>query len=236
MENMQVECLYCGSIFNRRKSHVNKKTFCSKRCDILFKKENPIKGENHKLWKRIKKTCEVCGREFIIKSSRIKSAKYCSKKCLNIKRMTKVERKCEICGRTFFFAPGRLKHKSKGRFCSQSCMGKSMAGCNSKWWAGGVTAIRNKIRNLPEYRQWRKSVFIRDNWTCKSCGKKGGNLEAHHIIKFSDLLLSTFNKIDEDCLNVVAQKKDLWDLNNGVTLCRACHKYKFHNWRTNEEI
>lgn len=233
---MQVKCLYCGLIFNRRKSHINNKTFCSKRCDILFKKENPIKGESHKRWKRIKKLCEVCGNEFIIKASRAKSAKYCSKKCLGIGKTTEIERKCETCGRKFFITPGRFRYNSKGRFCSRSCMGKWMSGSNSKWWAGGVTTIRNKIRNLPEYRQWRKSVFIRDNWTCKCCGKKGGYLEAHHIIKFSDLLLHMFAKIDEGILNAVAQKKDLWDLNNGITLCRACHKYKFHNWRKNEPV
>ena len=64
-------------------------------------------------------------------------------------------------------------------------------------------------RFIPEYKEWRKNVFDRDSYTCKSCSKIGGNLVAHHIVPYS------------------TNKKLRFDVNNGITLCRECHK-EFH--------
>lgn len=59
--------------------------------------------------------------------------------------------------------------------------------------------------NTKEYKNWRLSVFLRDNWTCQNCKKIGGYLEAHHIKSWSHYA-------------------DLrYDINNGVTLCKGCH-------------
>lgn len=62
------------------------------------------------------------------------------------------------------------------------------------------------IRNSKDYSEWRKKVFVRDDYTCKICGKKGGNLNAHHI--------KSFKKYPKLRLK----------LSNGVTLCEECHK------------
>lgn len=78
-------------------------------------------------------------------------------------------------------------------------------------WQGGLTAERSRISNSREYKNWRKSVFERDNYTCQECGAKSGNgytvvLNADHIKPFAyfpELRL---------------------DLNNGKTLCVPCHK------------
>lgn len=61
-------------------------------------------------------------------------------------------------------------------------------------------------RNTPEYRQWRKAVFERDNYTCQRCGVKGGSLEAHHKIPW------------------IKDKELRFDVDNGLTLCVDCHK------------
>ena len=61
-------------------------------------------------------------------------------------------------------------------------------------------------RNVPENKEWRKAVYERDNYTCQSCGKTGEKLAAHHILPYAIF-------------------KDLrFDVNNGITLCRKCHK------------
>lgn len=73
-------------------------------------------------------------------------------------------------------------------------------------WKGGISTINSKIRNSIIYKRWRKSVFIRDNYSCRDCGKRGGSLQAHHILPFSthpDLRFET---------------------DNGKTLCISCHK------------
>lgn len=64
----------------------------------------------------------------------------------------------------------------------------------------------NKERKTPEYINWRKKVFERDNYTCQICGQKGGELNAHHIKPFSKY------------------KNKRIDINNGITLCQKCHK------------
>jgi predicted restriction endonuclease len=62
-----------------------------------------------------------------------------------------------------------------------------------------------QLRNTPKYINWRKSVFERDRYTCKICGKVGGELNAHHIKYF-------------------AKYKALrYLLSNGITLCKQCH-------------
>lgn len=73
-------------------------------------------------------------------------------------------------------------------------------------WKGGITPANQAIRNSTEYKQWRKAVFERDNYTCLICGQIGGELNAHHI--------KPFNEFPE--LRFV--------LSNGVSMCIKCHK------------
>lgn len=62
------------------------------------------------------------------------------------------------------------------------------------------------LRKRVEYKEWRRKVFERDNYTCQECGKKGGLLHPHHI-KAKSLVPDL-----------------IYDVSNSVTLCRECHK------------
>lgn len=92
---------------------------------------------------------------------------------------------------------------------SESMKGKFIG--EKAWnWKGGISSDRDKLRQTFEYKEWRKSVFKRDSYTCQKCNKKkSGKLQAHHIKSFDN-------------------NKDLIiDICNGITLCINCHK-EFH--------
>ena len=100
-------------------------------------------------------------------------------------------------------------------------------GKRSNSWRGGITKVNKLIRTCEKYKKWRMEVFIRDNWTCQDCGKRGSNLNAHHINKMSDILkLTRVNDLKEanNC-------EELWKAKNGITLCYPYHRiihYKTH--------
>lgn len=103
---------------------------------------------------------------------------------------------------------------------------KRKIGLNTKgenhWnWKGGKTPLTKLIRRCPQYRQWRDDVFERDNWTCQFCDIRGGiEINADHIKPFSFILdeynITTINEA-ENCA-------ELWNINNGRTLCINCHR------------
>lgn len=101
----------------------------------------------------------------------------------------------------------------------------NQTGEKNHFWKGGKTKLSSKIRNSVEYKIWRKQIFERDSYTCQICNrrnKKGDKviIDADHIYPFSKIL-DDFNitSIEE----AVSCEK-LWDIENGRTLCRECHK------------
>lgn len=87
-------------------------------------------------------------------------------------------------------------------------------------WKGGITLLSFQIRNSFNNRQWRSDVFTKDNFTCQDCGKTHCYLEAHHIKMFSLIMKENNIKSFEEALLC----SELWDINNGKTLCNDCHK------------
>ena len=85
---------------------------------------------------------------------------------------------------------------------------KMFSGENSPVWKGGINDERWD-RLLPEYKEWRQSVFIRDSFICKKCNIHPIRLEAHHIENW----------------NTVFEKRYL--IENGTTFCVGCH-IEFH--------
>ena len=88
-------------------------------------------------------------------------------------------------------------------------------------WKGGITPIVEEIRKILKYRQWRCDVFERDNYTCTFCNKRdGGILHADHIKPFHKIIEENNIRSLVDAYNC----EELWNLNNGRTLCIKCHK------------
>ena len=83
----------------------------------------------------------------------------------------------------------------------------SQSGENSPHWKGGITKWRVRLLQSAPYKRWREAIFKRDNYTCQLCNKRGGTLQAHHIVPVRDT---------KNTLLIL-------DINNGVTLCKDCH-------------
>ena len=93
-------------------------------------------------------------------------------------------------------------------------------GENGSGWKGGLTKLIEIVRRGITYRNWRTAVFQRDNFTCVWCGANKKYLNADHITQFALMLRE--NKIQT--LEEAENFPDLWDINNGRTLCVDCHK------------
>lgn len=79
-------------------------------------------------------------------------------------------------------------------------------GEKSHAWKGGRTPVSKAARLTRDYRQWRGAVFERDDHTCQGCGKRGGELNAHHAKPFA------------------THPELRTELSNGITLCKPCHR------------
>ena len=84
-----------------------------------------------------------------------------------------------------------------------------------------------QLRSIFKYRQWRSDVFTRDEFVCVLCGDgnyKGRGehvqLEAdHYPSQFGELVIKFNIKSIEEATGC----EELWNLNNGRTLCKKCH-------------
>lgn len=187
---------------NREFESYEKRKFCSHKCSCEFRDTRTIM------------VCQTCGKHFKQKQNK---QIFCCNECrLHRKDNNKYETiKCAFCEKEF----QRLKCYNKGKkhlYCSKECQIKGW----SKFYSGENSPEydfnksldeRLKNRKYIEYYEWRKKVYERDNFTCQCCGdNEGGNLVAHHIFNYSE-------------------HNDLkTDVNNGITLCKKCHKI-FHD-------
>jgi 5-methylcytosine-specific restriction endonuclease McrA len=111
---------------------------------------------------------------------------------------------------------------SKGRVHSlewKRKISKMSKGENGSNWQGGKTKLQTIIRECLKYRLWRNCVFEQDGFTCQYCEDRGCYLEAHHLKKFSDII----NEHKIRSIESAEKCKELWDIDNGLSLCRNCH-------------
>lgn len=169
------------------------------------------------------KTCDKCGEQYETYVSRAKAHyvhNFCSRDCWrSFPRLPEVQAKMnkaltgeknpwwgkahsqESKDKMRLMATGR-RHSAETR----KKMSEARKGSNSSLWRGGKTAEGILFRQQMNYKDWRRAVFERDDYTCQFCGGKGARIEADHIKPFAifpDLRL---------------------ELSNGRTLCKPCHR------------
>ena len=89
---------------------------------------------------------------------------------------------------------------------------------NNYNWKGGTTKLNKAIRTMRENRKWMDAVKSRDG-KCVRCGSID-KLESHHLRQLSDLIeMLGINSLTD----ARRHKAALFDINNGETLCEACH-------------
>jgi hypothetical protein len=153
--------------------------------------------------KRVHINCGSCNVDMYIEPNQFGRKKFCSKPCFYKGRTLK--------GLFQKGHPDLVPKESRGhteetkRKISEVQRKNPLRGEKSPNWRGGKRSERKKAMGTFEYRDWRNSVFTKDNYTCVSCNVRGVYLEADHIkpwCAFPDLR---------------------FDTSNGRTLCRPCH-------------
>lgn len=140
--------------------------------------------------KHIKKFCLVCSEHFEVKQS-LDRIKYCSHSCAAKATRNRKGTKTSI------------ETKKKQRLAKLGIRGEK----HWNWKDGGVKRNQRHLdMGRDEYIQWRKAVFLRDNFTCQECGDCKKYLNADHIKPYS--LFSDLR----------------YSISNGRTLCIDCHK------------
>lgn len=179
------------------------------------------------------KVCSQCNKEFKrnqrFSEKQWKSTRFCSLQCFGNSRKGRKEEiiECNNCKKEL-----KVFCYKKQKYCSHGCFSKWLAihqigrinseetrkrisdkvkgryAEKSSNWKGGITPKNHRLRNSPEYEKWRLSVFKRDWFRCLDCGEKKNNIEADHIYRFVDYPRLRF------------------EILNGQTLCKECHKQK----------
>jgi 5-methylcytosine-specific restriction endonuclease McrA len=193
--------------------------------------------------------CTYCGKEVNDYKNYAKNKKYhyCNRECKGKHHSIIMKGKLAGSNNPMFGKKGKLSPRYKGNYKYCDVCGEKLdkinktgkcikhidrKGKNNSNYIDGRTDLRDKIKTLDEYYNWRDFIYKRDKYTCQECGdNRGGNLEAHHINPFSLIvsefltIYSQFSPIEnkETLVRLAISYEPLWDISNGKTLCKRCH-------------
>ena len=85
--------------------------------------------------------------------------------------------------------------------------------------------LKLRIRNATEYLHWRIAILRRDNFRCQICS---ASIKDNKSVRLEVHLAKTFDDICKEN-NITTVKgalacKEIWSLDNGISLCHGCHK------------
>lgn len=180
---LKVNCLQCNKEATRYPSTLKSKVFCSRNCRYTYYRNDPT-------WANWNKG--------LIRSQETKD-----KIALKNKENSKGTKN-----------PFYGKHhtditKAKIRITKTGVRTGFNAGEKHYRWNPNREEVRQDRRNDPEYKQWRRKVWLRDNFKCKIANQDcKGRIEAHHILSWRE------------------HKELRYEINNGITLCYLHHPRK----------
>jgi len=221
-KNYRYYCVDCNKELSRRES---------KRCHSCENKRrhkigiSNFKGENNPNFRNgnsyYQHYCLICGNP-ISRSNFFNGNQHCyfCANQINGFNLMKSKVKCIDCGKELSNRYNIRCHSCHTKNLWKRNIFKPKKGKNHSNWMGGITKLGQKIRNLKQYTEWVKKVFKRDNYTCQICGQKGKELNVHHKIPLGAILVLYSIKNIPQSLKCNL----LWDINNGITLCRKHHE------------
>lgn len=202
------ECAGCGRLYVVKRGNIKTSRFCSTRCSGAAGTAARLKALGFERKRTKPKVTRAQP------YSRIRPARKCG-------HLTKAKRDycricsptnkpvfkpCAVCGIEMKLSPSTAKQTAA---CSKQCrtihQSRRQTGELSHFWQGGKTAETRRERNGYRTQEWRKLVFKRDDYTCVLCSERGNKLCADHILPWSVFPELRFT------------------VENGRTLCRACH-------------
>jgi hypothetical protein len=144
---------------------------------------------------------DIRGHKDIDKAAPRNGRKHSKESLLKI-RATRVKKRalknCTYCRKTFERVSS-FANRAHHSYCSNECF---------RNYLKENRVIPDNITFSAEYKEWRKKVYIRDQYRCKmpGCNSNSRDIAAHHIYP----------------KKIYPEKK--FDINNGITLCRYCHE------------
>jgi len=214
--NIKRICKTCNKEFYARANDVKngRGIYCSWDCRAKGKR------------RRVIRICQKCKKSFQVLANEVEKGygKFCSRACFLSSYRNPIK-KCVDCNTVIDNRAKRCVRCSQKKFISPTLnKGHSLEVCkrlsnfrknryspettgDKHWnWKGGISDSRDKIQNSIPYKIWREKVFKRDNFTCQKCSKYQVYIEAHHIKSFAKYPKLRFM------------------VNNGITLCKKCHR------------
>lgn len=149
--------------------------------------------------------CPVCKKSYIVPAWRAtdpKRGKFCSKACSYIGREIKG---AFVKGHPDLVPKEKRGHSLETRLKMKEVNRKIAMAKYPDLWKNREHNKRKVEMHRSEYKEWRKSVFERDDYTCQVCNNDNTFLHADHIESW------------------VSNEEKRYVLSNGVTLCFRCH-------------
>lgn len=228
-------CLECGDVFCKKSSTSRKKwlimKYCSQKCSIknttvqnLDFDRSLLRG--HVPWNKGKIGLHLNPATEFKKGNQINlgRTRLDMQGEKNFKWVESIITSCAHCSKELRIKPHQVKNRTRN-FCNRECWALGTRGRGSPVFRGeeAVARFRNRVAQLPEYREWHAEVLKRDGYQCVLCKTihtKSHPLEVDHIKRF-------FSIVQENGIMNIEQArecKELWDVENGRTVCRPCHR------------
>jgi hypothetical protein len=205
---------YKEYIRKQRESHLGKPHPCKTPEIAKLRKERMSKATK-KLWE----DPEYRNRTTISMGNKILSEQHKEKLRIIGQNQIVTEEKRERCRLQNLGKPKSEEHKKK--------ISANRQGIPFEEWERKITPLYHAIRTSMKYSEWRIAIYERDNFCDWFSGVKGnGNLNAHHIKPFSQLLEENNIQSFEQAMECEA----LWDINNGVTMIDTSHNAYHSMW------